>query len=100
MEQLREKKVQGNKEKVIQEEIEEEEVEKEVNHQFKNDDEGTSKKREEVNALKFPLPQVGNRKQFDKQLGRFIELMKYLHINILFTEALKQMPIYAKFMKE
>ena len=31
---------------------------------------------------------------------RFTEILKNLQINIPFTEALQQMPIYARFMKE
>ncbi|XP_039128895.1 uncharacterized protein LOC120265028 [Dioscorea cayenensis subsp. rotundata] len=36
----------------------------------------------------------------DKQLGRFLEVLKKLYINIPFTEALQQMPSYAKFLKD
>ena len=34
------------------------------------------------------------------QFARFMDILKRLQINIPFTEALKQMPTYAKFMKE
>lgn len=56
VEPWKEKKGQGNTEKVIQEENKEKEVEKDKNRQFKKDDRGTSKKKEDVNALKLPFP--------------------------------------------
>ena len=36
----------------------------------------------------------------DKQFTKFLELFKSLHINILFVDALAQMPTYAKFLKD
>ncbi|XP_050914996.1 uncharacterized protein LOC127129940 [Lathyrus oleraceus] len=35
-----------------------------------------------------------------KKIERFLEMFKKLEINIPFSEALEQMPIYAKFMKD
>ena len=36
----------------------------------------------------------------DRQFGKFLEILKQLHINIPSVEALQQMPNYAKFMKD
>ncbi|XP_015945060.1 uncharacterized protein LOC107470187 [Arachis duranensis] len=36
----------------------------------------------------------------EKQYSKFLEIFKTLHINIPFIEALEQIPLYAKFMKE
>ena len=36
----------------------------------------------------------------DKQFWKFLDVFRKLHINIPFAEALEQMPIYAKFMKD
>jgi len=36
----------------------------------------------------------------DQQFGKFLEVLKKVYINILFTDALSQMPSYAKFLKE
>ncbi|KAL4306619.1 hypothetical protein AHAS_Ahas16G0196400 [Arachis hypogaea] len=36
----------------------------------------------------------------DSQFSRFLEIFKKLQINIPFVEALEQMPLYAKFLKE
>ncbi|KAJ4717030.1 DNA-directed DNA polymerase [Melia azedarach] len=49
-----------------------------------------------------PLPflQRFQKKKLDAQFSKFLEMFKKLHINILFVDALEQMPNYAKFMKE
>ncbi|KAJ8752916.1 hypothetical protein K2173_008651 [Erythroxylum novogranatense] len=49
---------------------------------------------------RIPYPQRLKGTQFDKQFGRFLEILKKLHINIPFVEAIAQMPSYAKFLKE
>ena len=36
----------------------------------------------------------------DNQFGKFMEIFIKLHINIPFVDALEQMPLYAKFMKD
>ena len=35
-----------------------------------------------------------------KQFGKFLEVLKQLHINILFMEVLERMPNYVKFLKD
>ncbi|XP_075109108.1 uncharacterized protein LOC142180904 [Nicotiana tabacum] len=40
------------------------------------------------------------RENLDKQFSKFLDILKQLYINIPFTEALTQMPSYAKFLKE
>ncbi|XP_015932426.1 uncharacterized protein LOC107458740 [Arachis duranensis] len=49
---------------------------------------------------KLPYPQKFNEENKEKQYSKFLEIFKTLHINIPFIEALEQMPLYAKFMKE
>ncbi|XP_057759213.1 uncharacterized protein LOC130979704 [Arachis stenosperma] len=49
---------------------------------------------------KMSYPQRLQKASKDKQFSRFLELFKKLQINIPFTEALEQIPLYAKFMKE
>ncbi|KAL4391174.1 hypothetical protein AHAS_Ahas03G0218700 [Arachis hypogaea] len=36
----------------------------------------------------------------DSQFSKFLEIFKKIHINIPFAEALEQMSLYAKFLKE
>ncbi|XP_027905680.1 uncharacterized protein LOC114165219 [Vigna unguiculata] len=48
----------------------------------------------------LPYPKIHSRKEKEKQFGRFLDIFKRLEINIPFSEALQQMPSYARFMKE
>ncbi|KAL7617558.1 hypothetical protein Lser_V15G01562 [Lactuca serriola] len=50
-------------------------------------------------TLPFP-PRKSKSNEDDGQFKKFLEILSQLHINIPFVEALKQMPTYAKFMKE
>ncbi|XP_023765362.1 uncharacterized protein LOC111913880 [Lactuca sativa] len=50
-------------------------------------------------TLPFP-PRQNKSKVDDGKFKKFLEIFSQLHINIPFVEALKQMPTYAKFMKE
>ena len=48
----------------------------------------------------IPYPQRLKKNKLDKQFTKFMEVFKKLHINILFTDALEQMPSFVKFMKD
>ncbi|XP_050897108.1 uncharacterized protein LOC127103917 [Lathyrus oleraceus] len=51
--------------------------------------------------IKLPYPPRQKKKnQHEKNFEKFLEMFKKLEINIPFSEALEQMPIYAKFMKD
>ncbi|XP_070015523.1 uncharacterized protein [Nicotiana sylvestris] len=65
------------------------------------------KKKEEENIEKLtPLPmtipftQKIKREKLDNQFAKFLEILKQIHINIPFPDALLQMSSYAKFLKE
>ena len=47
-----------------------------------------------------PFPQRFQKQKQDKQFSKILGVLKQLHINILFVEALEQMPNYAKFLKD
>nr|XP_009770388.1 PREDICTED: uncharacterized protein LOC104221097 [Nicotiana sylvestris] len=51
-------------------------------------------------SVPLPFPQKMKREKLDKQFSKFLDILKQLYINIPFTDALKQMPSYAKFLKE
>ena len=51
-------------------------------------------------TIPIPYPQRLKKSKLDKQFTKFLEVFKKLHINILFADALEQMPNYVKFMKE
>ncbi|XP_073041875.1 uncharacterized protein [Primulina eburnea] len=53
-----------------------------------------------IDIKSLPFPQRAKQLQLDTQFSNFLEIFKKLHINILFAEALAQMPSYAKFLKE
>ena len=48
----------------------------------------------------MPYPRAPSKREAERQFIRFTEILKNLQINIPFTEALQQMPIYACFLKE
>ncbi|XP_015960319.2 uncharacterized protein LOC107484213 [Arachis duranensis] len=48
----------------------------------------------------LPYPQRFNKDTKDQHFPKFLELFKKLEINIPLAEALEQMPLYAKFLKE
>ncbi|KAJ9170165.1 hypothetical protein P3X46_018293 [Hevea brasiliensis] len=48
----------------------------------------------------LPFPQRFQKAKLDKQFGKFLEVLKSLHVTIPFTDALAQMPSYAKFLNE
>ncbi|GAU48951.1 hypothetical protein TSUD_285400 [Trifolium subterraneum] len=46
----------------------------------------------------LPYPQVPTKKDKERQYARFLDIFKRLQISLPFSEALEQMPTYAKFM--
>ena len=59
-------------------------------------------KKEEFKAYnpRVPFPQRLQKAKLDEQFSRFLNMFKKIEINIPFSEALTQMPQYAKFMKD
>jgi len=51
-------------------------------------------------ASTLPYPYAPSKNDKEKQYLHFLDIFKKLQINIPFSEALEQMPTYAKFMKE
>ncbi|XP_061352399.1 uncharacterized protein LOC133297303 [Gastrolobium bilobum] len=49
---------------------------------------------------KILFPQRTKKQQDDKQFGKFLDILKQLHINIPLVDALEQMLRYVKFMKD
>ncbi|MCI37309.1 hypothetical protein A2U01_0058533, partial [Trifolium medium] len=48
----------------------------------------------------IPYPQRLVKSKIDGQFKKYVELLKTLHMSIPFSEAITQMPSYAKFLKE
>ncbi|KAJ9180959.1 hypothetical protein P3X46_009139 [Hevea brasiliensis] len=96
---------------LVQPEVEsiEETVEKSKDQAEKKEEEAKKDKEEEARKTKklpepyqppLHFPQKFQKAKLDKQFGKFLEVLQKLYINIPFTEALSQMPSYAKFLKE
>ena len=51
-------------------------------------------------TIPISYPQRLKKSKLDKQFTKFLEVFKKMHINIPFSDALKKMPSYMKFMKE
>ncbi|XP_057252154.1 uncharacterized protein LOC130592059 [Beta vulgaris subsp. vulgaris] len=47
-----------------------------------------------------PFPQRLAQAKLEKKYGKFLEILKKLHINIPFLDAISEMPSYAKFLKD
>ncbi|XP_015949476.1 uncharacterized protein LOC107474367 [Arachis duranensis] len=58
------------------------------------------KQDEKTSTSPLPYPQRFNKETNDQHFSKFFEVFKKLEINIPLAEALEQMPLYAKFLKE
>ncbi|XP_021714904.1 uncharacterized protein LOC110682873 [Chenopodium quinoa] len=72
-------------------------VSKEESHEKKKSDE---RKQEEVRKPDLPYPQKFMRNKLDEQFGRFLEILKKVHLSIPLTKSMTQMPKYSKFLKD
>ena len=48
----------------------------------------------------FPFPQRFAKTKLESQFGKFLDMLKKLHVNIPFIDTLSQRPLYMKFLKE
>jgi len=48
----------------------------------------------------LPFPQRFAKTKLDSQFDKVLDILKKLHVNVSFLNALSQMPLYAKFLKE
>ncbi|XP_021767607.1 TBC1 domain family member 5 homolog A-like [Chenopodium quinoa] len=78
---------EGN-ENTLVEEVNKEQVEK------------VKEREREVYKPKLPYPKKFNRHKLDEQYGKFIEMLRQLHLTLPFTDVIEQMPNYANFLKE
>jgi len=49
---------------------------------------------------RIPFPQRLVKSNMDAQFKKYVDMLKKIYINVPFTEALSQMPLYAKFLKD
>ena len=50
--------------------------------------------------VEVPYPVVPSKKEKDRHLVRFLDILRKLEITMPFGEALQQMPLYSKFLKD
>ncbi|XP_021774135.1 uncharacterized protein LOC110738074 [Chenopodium quinoa] len=50
--------------------------------------------------VRLPFPQRFARSRLDVQFGKFLDVVKSLHVSIPFVDAMKEMPHYSKFLKD
>ncbi|XP_021760296.1 uncharacterized protein LOC110725135 [Chenopodium quinoa] len=55
---------------------------------------------EEVRKPDLPYPQKFMRNKLDEQFGRYVDMLKEVHLSIPLTEAMTQIPRYSKFLKD
>ncbi|CAJ2645262.1 unnamed protein product [Trifolium pratense] len=99
---------EGESENEAEKNKKEELVEKEKNEKTEKNEKIAEKGEKEVEVRKeksglpqhLPYPHAPSKKDKERQYARFMDIFKRLQINIPFSEALEQMPTYAKFMKE
>ena len=77
------------------------------NEKNKNDERSRSEQAREkkiekaVNeGVEVPYPVVPSKKEKDHHLARFLDIFRKLEITMPFGEALQQMPLYSKFLKD
>ncbi|XP_058765799.1 uncharacterized protein LOC131639312 [Vicia villosa] len=95
-------------EKQVEDQVEEEgilEVDLEIREEQKQSEEAmvkpASQQEKQKPKIILPFPTRTKKKDLnEKSFEKFLKLFKKLEINIPFAEALEQMPIYAKFMKD
>ncbi|KAL5169593.1 hypothetical protein HKD37_11G031463 [Glycine soja] len=74
---------------------------KEFNDQEKEKEEEKSRSDKSLNeSMEVPYPVVPSKKEKDHHLARFLDIFRKLEITMPFGEALQQMPLYSKFLKD
>ena len=57
-------------------------------------------KKAQAHTPAAPFPQRLQKARREEQFSKFLDIFKKIEINIPFSEAINQMPNYAKFLKE
>ncbi|XP_021730599.1 uncharacterized protein LOC110697542 [Chenopodium quinoa] len=90
-----------DKKKSITSEQKEEDVAKDVSKEESHEKKkSVERKQEEVRKTDLQYPQKFMRNKLDEQFGRFLEMLKEVHLSIPLTKAMTEMPRYSKFHKD
>ena len=65
---------------------------------MKNEKEDNTSPKVDIRTLPFPQRYI--RSNLDKQFGKFIDYLKEITITIPFAEAIRDMPVWGKFLKD
>lgn len=83
------------------------ELSEEVQEKTGLEDEAKKPEKEEPTVIPIkpykppvPFPQRLAQAKLEKKYGKFLDILKKLHINIPFLDAISEMPSYAKFLKD
>ncbi|KAL5565094.1 hypothetical protein UlMin_028258 [Ulmus minor] len=90
-------------EEVLTEQVKNQQENREVENSAEKSDADVSVVPQQIHQQRRPpppFPQRFQKQQQDKKFQKFLDVLKQLHINIPFVEALEQMPNYVKFMKD
>ncbi|KAL5554731.1 hypothetical protein UlMin_042132 [Ulmus minor] len=90
-------------EESINQQVKNQQENKEVENSAEKSDADVSEVPQQIHQQRRPpppFPQRFQKQQQDKKFQKFLDILKQLHINIPFVEALEQMPNYVKFMKD
>ncbi|KAL5573431.1 hypothetical protein UlMin_023028 [Ulmus minor] len=90
-------------EEVITEQVKNQQENKEVKNSAEKSDADVPVVPQQIHQQRRPpppFPQRFQKQQQDKKFQKFLDVLKQLHLNIPFVEALEQMPNYVKFMKD
>ena len=77
-------------------------MKKNKNEERSRSEQAREKKREKAvnEGAEVPYPVVPSKKEKDHHLARFLDIFRKLEITMPFGEALQQMPLYSKFLKD
>ena len=93
------KKTEGKEETEAEKEKTEEKEEKNSHLEQLKGSNDQKKKGVPAYTLAVPFPQRLQKSRREEQFSKFLDIFKKIEINILFTEVISQMPLYAKFLK-
>ncbi|KAH1265253.1 hypothetical protein GmHk_01G000997 [Glycine max] len=77
-------------------------MKKNLNEERSRSEQAREREREKVvnEGAEVPYPMVPSKKEKDRHLARFLDIFRKLEITMPFREALQQMPLYSKFLKD
>ena len=100
MSQRREKQIMVEEKEIKDQE--KEKVKKNKDEEKSRSEKAREERKEKASeeGTEVPYPMVPSKKDKDHHLARFLDIFRKLEITMPFGEALQQMPLYSKFLKD